>query len=135
MQTFSKLDAPNRARLLLRILLLKPVRKWEQLLDRRCANYYFPFFYLYISLYVFILCRISVLQVGYFIRFSDCTSNKTKLKFMTDEMLLHEFIGQPSLEDYSVIYLDSQERTLYMDAIFGLVSLKVKFIAHNLTFF
>ena len=30
------------------------------------------------------------MQVGYTIRFEDCTSPETKIKFMTDGMLLRE---------------------------------------------
>ncbi|KNC69485.1 hypothetical protein SARC_18004, partial [Sphaeroforma arctica JP610] len=32
-------------------------------------------------------------EVGYSIRFEDCTTEKTKLKYMTDGMLLREFMG------------------------------------------
>lgn len=41
-----------------------------------------------------------LLQVGYSIRFEDCTSEKTVLKYMTDGMLLREFLGEPDLESY-----------------------------------
>lgn len=40
------------------------------------------------------------LQVGYSIRFEDCTSDKTVLKYMTDGMLLREFLGEPDLAGY-----------------------------------
>ena len=39
-------------------------------------------------------------QVGYSIRFEDCTSEKTLLKYMTDGMLLREFLGEPDLASY-----------------------------------
>lgn len=39
-------------------------------------------------------------EVGYSIRFEDCTSEKTKLKYMTDGMLLREFLGEPDLSGY-----------------------------------
>lgn len=39
-------------------------------------------------------------QVGYSIRFEDCTSEKTILKYMTDGMLLREFLGEPDLASY-----------------------------------
>ena len=38
------------------------------------------------------------LQVGYCIRFDDTTSPETKLKYMTDGMLLREAIGDPLLK-------------------------------------
>ncbi len=39
-------------------------------------------------------------QVGYSIRFEDCTSDKTILKYMTDGMLLREFLSEPDLASY-----------------------------------
>ncbi|CAI9101453.1 OLC1v1038783C1 [Oldenlandia corymbosa var. corymbosa] len=61
-------------------------------------------------------------EVGYSIRFEDCTSEKTKLKYMTDGMLLHEFLTEPDLASYSVLMVDeAHERTLSTDILFGLV--------------
>ena len=61
-------------------------------------------------------------EVGYSIRFEDCTSEKTKLKYMTDGMLLREFLGEPDLASYSVMMVDeAHERTLHTDVLFGLV--------------
>jgi pre-mRNA-splicing factor ATP-dependent RNA helicase DHX16 len=42
----------------------------------------------------------TTLQVGYSIRFEDCTSEKTMIKYMTDGMLLREFLGEPDLAGY-----------------------------------
>ena len=39
-------------------------------------------------------------EVGYSIRFEDCTSERTVLKYMTDGMLLREFLGEPDLKSY-----------------------------------
>jgi pre-mRNA-splicing factor ATP-dependent RNA helicase DHX16 len=39
-------------------------------------------------------------EVGYSIRFEDCTSDKTVLKYMTDGMLLRELLGEPDLASY-----------------------------------
>jgi pre-mRNA-splicing factor ATP-dependent RNA helicase DHX15/PRP43 len=39
-------------------------------------------------------------QVGYTIRFEDCTSTSTILKFMTDGMLLREAMHDPKMERY-----------------------------------
>ncbi|XP_015869881.3 pre-mRNA-splicing factor ATP-dependent RNA helicase DEAH1 isoform X1 [Ziziphus jujuba] len=61
-------------------------------------------------------------EVGYSIRFEDCTSDKTVLKYMTDGMLLREFLGEPDLANYSVVMVDeAHERTLSTDVLFGLV--------------
>ena len=60
--------------------------------------------------------------VGYSIRFEDCTSEKTVLKYMTDGMLLREFLNEPDLSSYSVMMIDeAHERTLHTDILFGLV--------------
>lgn len=61
-------------------------------------------------------------EVGYSIRFEDCTSDKTIIKFMTDGMLLREFLNDPELKDYSCLMIDeAHERTLHTDVLFGLV--------------
>jgi len=61
-------------------------------------------------------------EVGYSIRFEDCTSDKTILKYMTDGMLLREFLGEPDLKSYTCLMIDeAHERTLHTDILFGLV--------------
>ena len=61
-------------------------------------------------------------EVGYSIRFEDCTSEKTKVKYMTDGMLLREFLSEPDLGSYSCMMIDeAHERTLHTDVLFGLV--------------
>ena len=61
-------------------------------------------------------------EVGYSVRFEDCTSDKTVLKYMTDGMLLREFLSEPDLGSYSVMMVDeAHERTLSTDVLFGLV--------------
>ncbi|GFW26542.1 pre-mRNA-splicing factor ATP-dependent RNA helicase DHX16 [Trichonephila clavipes] len=61
-------------------------------------------------------------EVGYSIRFEDCTSERTILKYMTDGMLLREFLSEPDLSSYSVVIVDeAHERTLHTDILFGLV--------------
>ncbi|RDX78510.1 Pre-mRNA-splicing factor ATP-dependent RNA helicase DEAH1, partial [Mucuna pruriens] len=63
--------------------------------------------------------------VGYSIRFEDCTSEKTVLKYMTDGMLLREFLCEPDLASYSVVMVDeAHERTLSTDILFGLVKVE-----------
>ncbi|CAA6659157.1 unnamed protein product [Spirodela intermedia] len=66
--------------------------------------------------------RNHILLVGYSIRFEDCTSDKTIIKYMTDGMLLREFLSEPDLANYSVVMVDeAHERTLSTDILFGLV--------------
>uniref|UniRef100_H2YMB0 RNA helicase n=1 Tax=Ciona savignyi TaxID=51511 RepID=H2YMB0_CIOSA len=61
-------------------------------------------------------------EAGYCIRFEDCTSERTRIKYMTDGMLLREFLTEPDLKGYSVIMIDeAHERTLHTDILFGLV--------------
>ncbi|RWS27129.1 pre-mRNA-splicing factor ATP-dependent RNA helicase DHX16-like protein [Leptotrombidium deliense] len=61
-------------------------------------------------------------EVGYSIRFEDCTSERTIIKYMTDGMLLREFLSEPDLDSYSVLIIDeAHERTLHTDILFGLV--------------
>lgn len=61
-------------------------------------------------------------KVGYKVRFEDCTSPATKIKFVTDGILLRETISDRLLKNYSVIILDEvHERTVNTDVLFGLV--------------
>ncbi|KAK7039214.1 hypothetical protein VNI00_010119 [Paramarasmius palmivorus] len=61
-------------------------------------------------------------EVGYSIRFEDCTSDKTVIKYMTDGMLLREFLTEPDLASYSALIIDeAHERTLSTDILFALV--------------
>nr|MBE5726283.1 lethal (2) 37Cb [Cucujiformia] len=61
-------------------------------------------------------------EVGYTIRFEDCTSERTIIKYMTDGTLHREFLSEPNLQSYSVMIIDeAHERTLHTDILFGLV--------------
>lgn len=61
-------------------------------------------------------------EVGYSIRFEDCTSEKTEIKYMTDGMLLRELLSEPDLASTSALMVDeAHERTLHTDILFGLV--------------
>nr|POE52215.1 putative pre-mrna-splicing factor atp-dependent rna helicase deah2 [Quercus suber] len=61
-------------------------------------------------------------EVGYSIRFEDCSSARTVLKYLTDGMLLREAMTDLLLEHYKVIILDeAHERTLATDVLFGLL--------------
>ncbi|XP_062470909.1 ATP-dependent RNA helicase DHX33 [Pezoporus occidentalis] len=60
--------------------------------------------------------------VGYSVRFDDLTSDETRIKFLTDGMLLREAIGDPLMRQYSVVILDeAHERTIHTDVLFGVV--------------
>jgi len=61
-------------------------------------------------------------DVGYSIRFEDCTSDKTQIKYMTDGILLRESLREPDLDMYSAIIMDeAHERSLNTDVLFGLL--------------
>ena len=61
-------------------------------------------------------------EVGYSVRFEDCTSDKTILKYMTDGMLLREFMTEPDLAGYSALMIDeAHERTVHSDILLALV--------------
>ncbi|TKY47790.1 pre-mRNA-splicing factor ATP-dependent RNA helicase [Spatholobus suberectus] len=71
-------------------------------------------------------CRLGE-EVGYAIRFEDCTGPDTVIKYMTDGMLLREILVDENLSRYSVIMLDeAHERTLHTDVLFGLLKQLVK---------
>lgn len=66
-------------------------------------------------------CRLGQ-EVGYTIRFEDCTGPETNIKYMTDGMLLRECLMDLDLKTYSVIMLDeAHERTIHTDVLFGLL--------------
>ncbi|KAJ7836345.1 pre-mRNA splicing factor [Mycena olivaceomarginata] len=54
--------------------------------------------------------------VGYAIRFEDCTSADTKIKYMTDGVLLRESLNEGDLDRYS-----AHERSLNTDVLMGLL--------------
>ena len=61
-------------------------------------------------------------EVGYSVRFDDKSGPHTKLKFLTDGMLLREAIGDGELSKYSVIVLDeAHERSVHTDVLLGLL--------------
>lgn len=61
-------------------------------------------------------------DVGYSIRFEDLTSASTRIKFLTDGLLLREALVDPLLSRYSVIMVDeAHERSLSSDILLGLL--------------
>ena len=66
-------------------------------------------------------------EVGYTIRFEDCTSPDTRIKYMTDGILQREILLDPMLNKYSCIMLDeAHERTIATDVLFGLLKKTLK---------
>lgn len=62
-------------------------------------------------------------EVSYLIRFEGSTTDKTKIKFMTDGVLLKEIENDFLLSKYSVVILDeAHERSVYTDILLGLLS-------------
>lgn len=60
--------------------------------------------------------------VGYAIRFESAVSNETRIKYMTEGILLREAISDKYLKQYQVIILDeAHERTVNTDVLFGIV--------------
>ncbi|GBM68895.1 ATP-dependent RNA helicase DHX8 [Araneus ventricosus] len=71
-------------------------------------------------------CRLGQ-EVGYTIRFEDCSSPETVIKYLTDGLLLIECLVDPDLKSYSVVMLDeAHERTIHTDVLFGLLKNAVK---------
>jgi len=61
-------------------------------------------------------------EVGYSIRFEDLTSASTRIKFMTDGLLLREALVDPLLSRYSVVMVDeAHERSLSTDLLLGIL--------------
>jgi ATP-dependent RNA helicase DDX35 len=61
-------------------------------------------------------------EIGFSIRFEDVTSANTKVKFVTDGMLLREMLVDPLLRRYSIIMVDeAHERSLSSDILLSLL--------------
>ena len=63
-------------------------------------------------------------KVGYTVRFDDQSSAETRIKYVTDGILLRECMVDPSLSRYKVIILDeAHERSVNTDILMGLLRL------------
>ncbi|CUS07588.1 unnamed protein product [Tuber aestivum] len=59
-------------------------------------------------------------EVGYSVRFDNKSSEKTRIKFLTDGMLLQEMLHDPLLKRYSAVVVDeAHERTVGTDLVMG----------------
>nr|BAS02009.1 mRNA splicing factor PRP22 [Amorphochlora amoebiformis] len=66
-------------------------------------------------------CNVGEL-VGFAIRFEDVTSEKTKIKYVTEGIIIKESIVNPLLPKYESIILDeAHERTINIDILFGIL--------------
>lgn len=66
-------------------------------------------------------CRLGE-EVGYSIRFEDRTGPSTRIKYMTDGVLVRECLEDPLLSRYGVVMLDeAHERSIDTDILFGLL--------------
>lgn len=61
-------------------------------------------------------------EVGFSIRFEDVSSAATRIKFMTDGLLIREALVDPLLSRYSVVMVDeAHERSISTDILLGLL--------------
>lgn len=66
-------------------------------------------------------CRLGD-EVGYSVRFESNLSNKTEIKYLTDGMLLREFLSDPLLSTYSALMIDeAHERTVSTEIVLSLL--------------
>jgi ATP-dependent RNA helicase DHX8/PRP22 len=60
--------------------------------------------------------------VGYAVRFDDCSSGETRIKYVTDGMLVREALADPLLLRYGAVVVDeAHERTVPTDVLLGLL--------------
>ncbi|KAI9222932.1 adenosinetriphosphatase [Blastocladiella britannica] len=61
-------------------------------------------------------------EVGYTVRFEDVTTPATKIRYMTDGILLRELLLDKDLDKYSAIIMDeAHERALNTDVLMGII--------------
>ncbi|KAJ2128916.1 hypothetical protein GGF48_002654, partial [Coemansia sp. RSA 921] len=60
--------------------------------------------------------------VGYSVRFSNTSSDLTRIKYLTDGSLIRECMTDPLLSSYSVVLVDeAQDRSLATDTLLALL--------------
>lgn len=71
-------------------------------------------------------------QVGYSVRFDTNTSPSTRIKFLTEGMLLQEFLRDPFLRAYSAVVVDEvHERGVNVDLVLGFLKRLVSRPGHE----
>lgn len=61
-------------------------------------------------------------EVGYCVRFDNCSSRDTRIRYLTDGMLLREALSDTSLRRYAVVIVDeAHERSLQTDILLGVL--------------
>ncbi|XP_016841401.1 ATP-dependent RNA helicase DHX33 [Nasonia vitripennis] len=70
--------------------------------------------------------------VGYCVRFEDVTSSTTRIKYLTDGMMVREAMTDEVLSDYSIIILDeAHERSVQTDVLLGVARRAQKLRNHK----
>ncbi len=69
--------------------------------------------------------NIDITQVGFRIgAIRPRVSESTKIRFVTDSILLNEYIDDPKLSKYSIVIIDeAHERRVDTDLLFGIMKL------------
>lgn len=63
-------------------------------------------------------------EIGYRVRFDAKESEKTKLFYMTDGLLMREFVSDENIDNFGAVIIDeAHERTINSDIIIGLLKL------------
>lgn len=66
-------------------------------------------------------CRLGSI-VGYSVRFEDCVSPETRIKFITEGLLIKEWLSDPCLKHYSILIIDEvHERSSNTDILLTLI--------------
>lgn len=71
-------------------------------------------------------------KVGYSVRFDNATGPNTKIKFLTEGMLLQEMLRDPVMSQYSAVVVDEvHERSVNVDLILGFLQSLVAGVANE----
>jgi len=70
-------------------------------------------------------CKLGTL-VGYSVRFEECNSFETKIKFITEGLFLKEWLHNPCLKGYSTLIIDeAHERSSNIDILLYLIRTQI----------